>query len=197
VTNLVLESGDIKSRAQAIMFVVSIAMQCKEMQNFNTLTALIAGLTMGPVYRLQKTWSLFREKHQKYASAYDEISDIVSARGQYANYRRTLKQCEPPVIPFLGVYLTDLTFIELGNPNFLPESGFINLGKHSKTARIIREMHSYQRESFKFAPVPELKKFFRALNKRKWRDEKQLYQQSFAVEPKEIESDDDSSGDEA
>lgn len=190
VTSLVLDSPDIKARVQAIVFVVSIAISCQEMQNFNTMTALIAGLTMGPVYRLQKTWTLFREKHQKHANAYDEISNIVSARGQYANYRKTLKQCQPPVIPFLGVYLTDLTFIDLGNPNFLPENGFINFGKHLKSAKIIREIQSYQREPYRFIRVEPIIQFFLFLNRVQWPEEKLLYQESFAVEPKEVESND-------
>ena len=47
------------------------------------------------------------------------VQDTVSPKGQYSNYRKSLKELSRPAIPFLGVYLTDLTFIELGNQDFI------------------------------------------------------------------------------
>jgi hypothetical protein len=36
--------------------------------------------------------------------------------------------CNPPAVPYLGMYLTDLAFIEEGTPNFT-EEGLVNFSK--------------------------------------------------------------------
>ena len=37
-------------------------------------------------------------------------------------------RCDPPSIPYLGIYLWDLTFIDEGTPNFT-EKGLLNFAK--------------------------------------------------------------------
>lgn len=58
------------------------------------------------------------EKHQK----------IVSSDGRFRTLRDALHKCDPPCIPYLGVYLTDLSFIEEGTPNFV-DNNLLNFSK--------------------------------------------------------------------
>ena len=37
-------------------------------------------------------------------------------------------RCDPPTIPYLGIYLSDLTYIEEGTPNF-SDKGLLNFSK--------------------------------------------------------------------
>lgn len=42
--------------------------------------------------------------------------------------REALHRCDPPLIPYLGMYLADLSFIEEGTPNFT-DDGLLNFSK--------------------------------------------------------------------
>ena len=116
---------------------------------------------------------------------------MVSAKGQYSRYRQTLQQTTGPIVPFLGVYLTDLTFIELGNPDYIPESNFINFEKRRKVAVVVNEIYQYQQNTFHLQEIPALRDFIHNLGKNGWPEEKALYERSWIVEPREESVDDE------
>lgn len=43
----------------------------------------------------------------------DAVKDLVSRENNYKNLRLALSRTVPPCIPYLGMYLTDLIFIEV------------------------------------------------------------------------------------
>ena len=78
------------------------------------------------------------------------MSKAVDPDKNFTAYRDQLARLNPPSVPFLGVYLTFLTFIEDGNPNFLSgERKLINFGKRMKSAGVLREMQTYQTVPYK------------------------------------------------
>ncbi len=134
---------------------------------------------------------MFREKWPKVNDLYVELSDAVSAKGQYAQYRSTLKQTAPPLVPFLGVFLTDLTFVELGNLDYIPELNFINFDKRRKVASIVNDITQFQQDFYVLTNVGPLHDFILGLGKDGWMDEKGMYAKSLESEPREEEDDDD------
>ena len=129
---------------------------------------------------------MFKDKHAKAAEELQTLTDLVAPKSQYANYRKVLKELKPPAIPFLGVYLTDLTFIDLGNPDYLPESHFINMDKRRKVHAVIKEIQLYQMNPFKFEEnVEDMEHHWegQALG------DNALYERSLIVEPREDEDD--------
>uniref|UniRef100_A0A1I8FK70 Ras-GEF domain-containing protein n=1 Tax=Macrostomum lignano TaxID=282301 RepID=A0A1I8FK70_9PLAT len=56
----------------------------------------------------------------------DRLQLLVSSDGRFKNMRSALHNCDPPCIPYLGMYLTDLSFIEEGTSN-VTEEGLITL----------------------------------------------------------------------
>lgn len=58
----------------------------------------------------------------------ERLQNIVSSEHRFRNLRDALHRCDPPCIPYLGLYLTDLSFIEEGTPNFT-EDGLLNFSK--------------------------------------------------------------------
>lgn len=58
----------------------------------------------------------------------EKLQGLVSSDGRFRSLRDALHRCDPPCIPYLGMYLTDLSFIEEGTPNFT-EDGLLNFSK--------------------------------------------------------------------
>jgi son of sevenless-like protein len=104
----------------------------------------------------------------------------------FGEYRESLHQANPPCIPFFGVYLTDLTFIEDGIPSVIKKSAAINFAKRAKTAEVIRDIQQYQNVPYPLQPVPELQEYILS-NMQAAGDVHEMYDKSLAVEPRERE----------
>jgi son of sevenless-like protein len=88
----------------------------------------------------------------------------------------------------VGRYLTDLTFIEDGNPNHVKSMpNLINFDKRLKTAEKIREIQEYQRVPYALVEVHEIQQYIEECLMNAERDAEILYQKSLVVEPKERE----------
>lgn len=57
-----------------------------------------------------------------------------------------------PCNPYIGMYLSDLTFIDEGNPSTI-KSDMINFSKFRLIARILERLQSFQENLFPFDPV--------------------------------------------
>lgn len=64
---------------------------------------------------------------------------LMSPERSFKLYRAALASCQPPVMPYLVIYLRDLTLIEEGSPDFI-EGSLINFAKRSKVGDIIEEV---------------------------------------------------------
>ncbi|KAJ3215276.1 hypothetical protein HDU67_000620 [Dinochytrium kinnereticum] len=187
VARSVLGEGDMKKRVAIIKHFIGVAESCRRINNFNTLISIIAGLNSAPIHRLQRTWSLLPTKFQ---TTFDHLRTTMNPAKNFSRYRETLHTINPPCVPFLGFYLTDLTFIEEGSPDFLKNHppGMINFSKRMKTAEVILEIQQFQNCPYFLTPVPELQEFLAGcLEAADGVDEEMLYGMSLGIEPKERE----------
>jgi hypothetical protein len=59
----------------------------------------------------------------------------------YKNLRAYMKNLSPPCVPYLGMYQTDLVFIEDGNKNWRGASmELVNFDKCTKIAGCVRDI---------------------------------------------------------
>lgn len=86
----------------------------------------------------------------------------------------------------LGVYLTDLTFIEDGIPSLIKRTNLINFAKRTKTAEVIRDIRQYQNVPYSLKPLEDLQQYIRS-NMQAAGDVHEMYEKSLAVEPRERE----------
>ncbi|KAF7723367.1 hypothetical protein EC973_002066 [Apophysomyces ossiformis] len=117
----------------------------------------------------------------------NQIRKLMGANRNFTEYREMIHSVNPPCIPFLGIYLQDLTFIEDGNSDYLPKSSnFINFAKRQKTAEVIREIKQFQSSPYTFEEVPELQDYIKS-HLETSQDVETLYEKSLQLEPRVTE----------
>ncbi|EMR10382.1 hypothetical protein PNEG_01634 [Pneumocystis murina B123] len=182
VTQTILSQTEVKKRVRILKHFINIADRCRSLNNFSTVTSIISGINSAPIHRLKRTWELVTKKT---INTFDSLNKMMDSTKNFSEYRELLRLINPPCVPFLGVYLTDLTFIEDGNPDMIKNSkDFINFSKRIKTAEIIREIQQYQSISYSFQVVPEIQSYL--LECLEGMDKlNDMYDLSLGIEPRE------------
>ncbi|KAJ5934744.1 hypothetical protein N7466_004291 [Penicillium verhagenii] len=158
VADSILFLEEPKKRAVIIKHWVKIASKCLELNNYDSLMAIVASLNLSMVQRLKRTWDMVSQKTK---ASFENLRSIVDVSRNYIVLRQRLQNHVPPCLPFVGTYLTDLTFVDHGNQSVrsLPtddgDRNVINFDKHMKTARIISELQRFQ-IPYRLTEVPEL-----------------------------------------
>lgn len=143
VSTEIISHNDIKKRVSIIKYFVNVAEKCRSLNNFSSMTAIISALYSSPIHRLKKTWKAVPEKT---LTLMNKMNDLMNSTRNFSEYREHLRFIQDkPCVPFLGVYLSDLTFTTNGNPDYLHgDHKLVNFAKRSKTVEIVREISRYQ-----------------------------------------------------
>ncbi|KJX95524.1 cell division control protein Cdc25 [Zymoseptoria brevis] len=183
VAQMILTQADVKRRVVVIKHFVSIADKCRNLNNFSCLTSIISALGSAPIHRLNRTWS---QVNQRTTQTLESMRKLMGSTRNFNEYREALHKANPPCIPFFGIYLTDLTFIEDGIPGLIKRTQLINFAKRAKTAEVIRDIQQYQNVPYGLQPVQELQDYI-SNNMRSAGDVHEMYERSLQVEPRERE----------
>lgn len=74
-----------------------------------------------------------------------ELEAMFSPAGSYRSFRDIMKYAEPPVVPYLGLFQSDLMFLDSGNPDFLGAQGnLVNFEKHVRESCVLRTIQKFQ-----------------------------------------------------
>ncbi|KAF9435094.1 hypothetical protein BGZ76_006906 [Entomortierella beljakovae] len=181
INEVVLSEKETKKRASVIKHLVVLAEKLRLLNNFSMLAATTAALSQSPIHRLKRTWEMVPTKTMNSLAA---LQSITSSAKNWADYRAELHSVNPPCVPFMGVYLTDLVMIEDGNPDFLRKvDNHINFYKRVGTAEVIREIQQYQSVPYCLTVVPEIQTFIRrGMDSAK--SVTDLYETSLTLEPR-------------
>nr|XP_045753474.1 ras-specific guanine nucleotide-releasing factor 2 isoform X1 [Mirounga angustirostris] len=152
VASQIMNYADVSSRTVAIEKWVAVADICRCLHNYNGVLEITSALNRSAIYRLKKTWAKVSKQTK---ALMDKLQKTVSSEGRFKNLRETLKNCNPPAVPYLGMYLTDLAFIEEGTPNFT-EEGLVNFSKMRMISHIIREIRQFQQTCYRIDHQPKV-----------------------------------------
>ncbi|XP_014824024.1 PREDICTED: ras-specific guanine nucleotide-releasing factor 2 isoform X2 [Poecilia mexicana] len=178
VASQIMAHSDVGSRAGSIEKWLAVADICRCLNNYNGVLEITSALNRSAIYRLKKTWAKVCKQTK---ALMDRLQKIVSSEGRFKNLRETLKNCNPPCVPYLGMYLTDLAFIEEGTPNFT-EEGLVNFSKMRMISHIIREIRQFQQAPYRIEHQSKVTQFL--LDKTVVMDEDTLYELSLKIEPR-------------
>jgi son of sevenless-like protein len=181
VTDSILSKEELKKRAVVLKHWIFIAERCRLLNNYNTCMAILSAFDNGSIGRLKRTWELISTRTMQTLS---NIRRLMGANRNFSEYRDIIHKVNPPCIPFLGIYLQDLTFIEDGNANFLKKSNhLVNFAKRMKTAEVIQDLQQYQSTHYMLTAVPDIQEFIKT-HLHSSREEEELYNLSLKLEPR-------------
>ncbi|KAJ3223211.1 hypothetical protein HK099_001399 [Clydaea vesicula] len=178
VAQIILGENDVKKRATLLKHIIKIGDRSLALNNFSTLMSIVSALNSSTISRLKRTWDLTSTKTKQ---TFESLKKATDLSRNYAVYRQTIKDCQPPCLPFLGLYLTDLTFTEDGNPDFRGKN-LINFDKYYKASKIILDLMRFQ-TPYNLQPVKELQDYL--INSiENSNNPKDLYRVSLLLEPR-------------
>lgn len=168
------------------------------------MVAISAGLQMSPIFRLAKSFAKVPEKHHKVRQVLISTCDVKltlsgtagvarphgqSRQLQELSHSTSSSETACPSLPvrsscyfvlrYSGRALSDLTFMEDGNPDNL--EGLINFRKREMLFKTIWELRRFRLDRYSFAPVEPLFTFLQELPHA---DENELFALSLEAEPR-------------
>ncbi|XP_033633758.1 ras-specific guanine nucleotide-releasing factor 2-like isoform X1 [Asterias rubens] len=179
VASEILRQSTVIGRASAIEKWAAVADICRCVHNYNSVLEITSALMNSSVYRLKKVWDKVPKQTK---SMLEKLQGLVSSDGRFKNMREALHRIDPPAVPYLGFYLTDLAFIEDGTPN-VTDDGLINFSKMRMIAHVIREIRHFQKTCFTIELDKRVANYL--LDTNLVMDDDELYALSLEIEPRQ------------
>ncbi|KAM3854631.1 ras guanyl-releasing protein 3 [Vipera latastei] len=180
---MVLNKPTPQQRAEVITKFINVAQKLLHLQNFNTLMAVVGGLSHSSISRLKETHSYLSSEVTK---DWDEMTELVSSNGNYCNYRKTFADCVNFKIPILGVHLKDLIAVHVVFPDWINEDK-VNLVKMQQLSVTLSELVALQTASHHLEPNMDLINLL-TLSLDLYHTEDDIYKLSLVLEPRTSKS---------
>ncbi|KAF5382528.1 hypothetical protein D9615_002804 [Tricholomella constricta] len=155
VAESVLSKEDSRKRATAVKHLISVADRCRTLNNFSTMIAITSGLNTPPIRRLKRTWE---QVNQRSMAQFGACEMTIDSNKNFTKYRQLMASVTPPCVPFIGVFLSTLQFIQDGNPDMLP-GGLVNFRKRQKASEVINDIKRWQAQPFNFQAIPSVQTY--------------------------------------
>uniref|UniRef100_A0A672QAU7 Ral GEF with PH domain and SH3 binding motif 2 n=1 Tax=Sinocyclocheilus grahami TaxID=75366 RepID=A0A672QAU7_SINGR len=115
VVREILHAQTLKIRAEVLSLYIRTAKKLCDMNNLHAVMAVVSALQSAPIFRLAKTWALLSRKDK---ATFERLEYLMSKEDNYKRLRDFISsQSMTSCIPYLGIYLSDLTYIDSAYPS--------------------------------------------------------------------------------
>lgn len=126
IEHSILLPQEASARAQHINHWIKVASKCQDLNNYQTLKAIVSALGTPPVQRLKRTWAYIPKKS---LSRLESMNELMSETNNYGKYREHMgivstsvlngksvhliqsEHYKRPTVPFLGTFIHDMTYL--------------------------------------------------------------------------------------
>ncbi|TVY14827.1 Ras guanine nucleotide exchange factor A [Lachnellula arida] len=151
VANMILMRDKAKHRAQMLEKFMTVALKLRQLNNYNGLAAVLAGINGTAVHRLAQTRALVPADVQK---RFARLVLLMGSQKSHFAYRLAWENSPLPRIPFIPLHRRDLVSAEEGSRTFVGADGDrINWKKFEVLSEVILPIMKSQ-----VLPYPNLAK---------------------------------------
>eukprot|EP00050_Salpingoeca_kvevrii_P021916 m.117881 g.117881 ORF g.117881 m.117881 type:complete len:1579 (+) comp9523_c0_seq4:72-4808(+) len=180
---LIVTELKIKTRVEVLRRIIDIMKCLRKLRNFNSLMALLSGVNCAAVHRLTHTLEMLGARQR---ASLEKINTLMSHERSFATYRAVVSSCQLPAIPYLGLFLTDITFVQQGNPDLIPlrEGSLVKLVNYSKRYRLHAVIQGIQHYQSVKMPISKKQDILDLLGDFEHQTHEQLFALSKHIEPR-------------
>ncbi|XP_007555914.1 RAS guanyl-releasing protein 2 isoform X2 [Poecilia latipinna] len=178
---MVLSKPTAQQRAAVVSHFIRVAQKLLQLQNFNTLMAVVGGLSNSSISRLKDTQSHISAETNK---VFNNLIELVTSCGNYSQYRKRFSECSGFRFPILGVHLKDLIAVHVALPDWADkEKTRVNLAKTQQLYAILQELTLIQTTPPNIESNTDLLNLL-TVSLDQYHTEEEIYQMSLQREPR-------------
>ncbi|OQR70960.1 guanine nucleotide-releasing factor 2-like, partial [Tropilaelaps mercedesae] len=172
----VLQQTDQRERERCVIKFLKMMKALRRLNNFNSYLALLSALDSAPLRRLD--WQ------RAIVEGLREFSILIDSSSSFRAYRQAVAETQPPCIPYIGLILQDLTFVHVGNTDYIESNGtqIINFFKCWQQYNILEPMRKFKKKPYNIRRNDEIIDFFN--NFEDYLSEEAMWQISETIKPR-------------
>ncbi|XP_054996219.1 rap guanine nucleotide exchange factor 1 isoform X14 [Sorex araneus] len=174
VRSIIMLQEKAQDRERLLLKFIKIMKHLRKLNNFNSYLAILSALDSAPIRRLE--WQ------KQTSEGLAEYCTLIDSSSSFRAYRAALSEVEPPCIPYLGLILQDLTFVHLGNPDYI--DGKVNFSKRWQQFNILDSMRCFQQAHYDIRRNDDVISFFNDFSDHL--AEEALWELSLKIKPRNI-----------
>ncbi|XP_054704470.1 rap guanine nucleotide exchange factor 1 isoform X7 [Grus americana] len=174
VRSIIMLQEKAQDRERLLLKFIKIMKHLRKLNNFNSYLAILSALDSAPIRRLE--WQ------KQTSEGLAEYCTLIDSSSSFRAYRAALADVEPPCIPYLGLILQDLTFVHLGNPDYIDSK--VNFSKRWQQFNILDSMRCFQQAHYDIKRNDDIVSFFNDFSDHL--AEEALWELSLKIKPRNI-----------